>query len=388
MMYFIAIFIVILAITIYNYQFITIDELDLISYILAKSSLATFPKTYPKNETARINTIRSVMKYNLQYGFKPFNFLLNPSLMRIPYEDVFIPVDDAKDEILLRLYNTEKSLKPDEKPKKVLIFYHGGGWIFFSAEDLHPVTLQIAQSSDYLVVSVDYRLAPEHIFPTAINDAYTALQWVINNIANYGGDPSSIIVSGESAGGNLAAAVTSRHLHNKIESHCSFKVRLHDPDQMLCRKLFDKEQKKEKWHEIVGLWLVYPVLNATSSSPNAKKYANVNGFLTMDEMEWMRRLYQGSDDYNEKIRTNYQYSPLYTPNLIVSVYPPTLFIFAEHDILTAEGLEFAGRLRDYLRSVHMMTFSSTVHAFLAAHPFLGPKAIAYSTYYFKQLLRD
>ena len=106
--------------------------------------------------------------------------------------------------------------------------------------------------------------------------------------------------------------------------------------------------------------------------------------LTIDEMEWMRKLYQGSNDFNPTIRYNYRYAPLYTPNLIISVYPPTLFMLAEQDILTHESFRFIEKLRHYLRSVHSIVFTSTVHAFLSAHPFLGPQAISYAATYMQQ----
>ena len=163
--------------------------------------------------------------------------------------------------------------------KKVLIYFHGGGWIIGSTKDNHAFTRGLAKETGYLVVSVDYRLAPEHVFPTAINDAYAALEWVLEHIGEYGGDREQVIIAGESAGGNLAAAVTSRFLANQNFLDCNFSS---------CSIVAHAGPS----HGIVGLWLMYPPLNTTSQTPEAEEYDKLSNVLTIDRIELMRSLYR------------------------------------------------------------------------------------------------
>ena len=90
----------------------------------------------------------------------------------------------------------------------VVVFYHGGGWVQGSVDTHDSLCRIIAKKSGAIVVSVEYRLAPEHTYPAAANDAYAALRWVANNAASFNGDPKRIAVAGDSAGGNLAAVVS------------------------------------------------------------------------------------------------------------------------------------------------------------------------------------
>jgi acetyl esterase len=97
-----------------------------------------------------------------------------------------------------------------DDPLPVLVFYHGGGWVLGTLDSAGSICRELARRAGCVVVSVDYRLAPEHPFPAAVEDAYTAASWVARNADTVGGDPARIAVGGTSAGGTLAAATALR----------------------------------------------------------------------------------------------------------------------------------------------------------------------------------
>ncbi|MXW30674.1 MAG: alpha/beta hydrolase, partial [Chloroflexi bacterium] len=98
----------------------------------------------------------------------------------------------------------------DTAPLPVCVWFHGGGWVVGSITTNDPTCRALADASGAIVVSVDYRLAPEHKFPIPLDDCYAATEWAVANAASFGGDPSRLAVAGSSAGGNLAAAVALR----------------------------------------------------------------------------------------------------------------------------------------------------------------------------------
>jgi acetyl esterase len=110
--------------------------------------------------------------------------------------------DDSADGVPVRIYRPRPGTLPG------LIFIHGGGWWAGSVEESDPIARRRAVTADCVVVSVEYRLAPEHPFPAGLDDCWTATQWVFAHAEELGIDASRVVISGESAGGNLAAAVT------------------------------------------------------------------------------------------------------------------------------------------------------------------------------------
>ncbi len=354
----------------YKIDDIRIDNMDLLSYAISKIPVGD---TYPSNPVEKIKSARVTRLKAQGIIIEPLFYFKDPALRKVQFEDIIIPAGDNQS-INVRLYNHDNASHASRRKKKVLVYYHGGGWIIGSAKENHILTAQIAKESEYLVVSVDYRLAPEHVFPAAVNDAYAGLEWVIEHIGEYGGDPSFIILSGESAGGNLAAAVTSRHLINHARKHCA----VHDEKDLIEGNTGLREclTSSDRLRVVRGLWLIYPPLTETSFSQEALRYDKVSNMLSTDKMEWLRRIYQGgANETNLELRRNYSFSPIRTPDIILSQYPPTLFTLAKHDVLTAESEEMAAKLRSFGRSATVSIYNSTVHGFVTGHISLGGKAV-------------
>lgn len=116
----------------------------------------------------------------------------------VPTEDRTIPGSET--EIPVRIYKPE-----DDNPLPVLVFFHGGGWVIGDLDTHDRECRMIATGTPCIVISIHYRLAPEHPFPASHTDCWDAVQWVASNAAEIGGDPSRLAVGGDSAGGNLSA---------------------------------------------------------------------------------------------------------------------------------------------------------------------------------------
>ena len=129
-------------------------------------------------------------------------------------EPLFGPVDavdsvedrETDDGVAVRIYRPEDS----GSSSPALVFFHGGGWVVGSVETHDGIARALANRSGCVVVSVDYRVAPEHRFPVAIDDAWSATRWVLANAGELGIDPGRVAVGGDSSGGNLAAVVARR----------------------------------------------------------------------------------------------------------------------------------------------------------------------------------
>jgi acetyl esterase len=131
-------------------------------------------------------------------------------IMRIAQIDGVTALDSTipgpEGEIAVRIYRPTDSL-PGE-PMPTIVYYHGGSWIIGDVDTHDAATRQIARQVRAVVISVDYRLAPEHPFPAGLDDAKAALDWAIENVGELGGVPSKVVISGDSAGGNFCAAIS------------------------------------------------------------------------------------------------------------------------------------------------------------------------------------
>jgi acetyl esterase len=114
-------------------------------------------------------------------------------------------IDVDADSVPIRIYKNSEA-----ENQHVIIYYHGGGFVLYHLEAHDNVCRRLCVMNDCIVVSVDYRLAPEYCFPAAHDDAFAAIQWVKKNIATYGGNAENLVVAGDSAGGNLAACMAHR----------------------------------------------------------------------------------------------------------------------------------------------------------------------------------
>ncbi len=211
-------------------------------------------------------------------------------------EDRMIP--GPAGELPVRVYRPEST-----DPLPALVFFHGGGWVIGDIESHDPICRTLANSANCVVVSVEYRLAPEAKFPAAADDAYAAVAYVSAHASEFGADASRIAVGGDSAGGNLAAVVS----------------------------LMARDQGGP---DLVFQLLIYPVIERDFERPSYKD--NAAGYLlSQDVMRWFWLQYIRSDD---DARNPYA-APILADTL--AGLPPALVITAEFDPLRDEGDAYA-----------------------------------------------
>ncbi|MGZ4694032.1 MAG: alpha/beta hydrolase [Acidimicrobiales bacterium] len=228
-------------------------------------------------------------------------------------------------DIPVRLY------RPAQPTGAILIWYHGGGWVIGDLETADPTARKLANRTGALVVSVDYRLAPEHPYPAAVDDAWAALQWVAERGADLGGDPSRLAVGGDSAGGNLAAIVSVRARDAGLEG-----LR----------------------HQL----LVYPAVDLTLSHPSIDE--NGEGYLlTKTGMVWFAEHYLGPATGRGDLDKHPDVSPLYTADL-AGVAPATV-ITAGFDPLRDEGQAYAAALTEAGVAVEEHRYPTMIHGFIS-----------------------
>lgn len=217
-------------------------------------------------------------------------------------------------DIALRIYRPEA-----QGPLPVLVWYHGGGWVIGDLDSADGPCRALCRRAGILVVSVDYRLAPEHPFPAAIDDAEAAFDWVVANAAELGGAADQVAVGGDSAGGNLAAVVA-------------------------------QARKGQVAHQL----LVYPVTDATLSHPSIEE--NGEGYLlTKDHMVWFAGHYVGDGD-----RTDPRVSPLHGDPRGTA---PAFVLTAEFDPLRDEGEAYASAMAEAGVDVQHRRYDGMIHAF-------------------------
>jgi acetyl esterase len=230
-----------------------------------------------------------------------------------------IPGPDG--EIPIRLYY------PDgDAPFATLVYFHGGGWVIGDLDTHHSFCHALAKTSGCLVVAVDYRLAPEHRYPAAVEDAYAATTWVAENSDLIQADPDRFAVCGDSAGGHLAAVVS----------------------------LMARDRKGPRIDLQI---LIYPITDCSFDTPSYEE--NREGYmLTRDLMKWFWNHFiniesEADDPYVSPLRAE-SFSDL----------PPALILTAEYDPLRDEGEAYAEKLQGAGVNATLTRYPGMIHAFI------------------------
>jgi acetyl esterase len=210
--------------------------------------------------------------------------------------------------------------------RPLIIFYHGGGWVYGNMDLYGFLCSRVAAITNAAVLSVDYRLAPQHRFPTAVEDCYNTLLWAAQGVRYWKVDPERIYVMGDSAGGNLAAVV-SRLARDRRGPH------------------------------VAGQILIYPV---TDGRMRTQSYADFKDSPTLTAKEM--NFYISSYQREPKDILNPNFSPLLSKDH--SRLPPTLIITAEYDPLLDDGRLYAQALESADTPVRYLECKHTVHGFL------------------------
>ncbi|MCB2073979.1 MAG: alpha/beta hydrolase [Novosphingobium sp.] len=237
-------------------------------------------------------------------------------------EDYPVPVDGG--EISLRLYT------PLCETEFVVVWAHGGGFALGSLDEADNFVRALAVECKAIVASVDYRLAPEHKFPTAVDDLQAAALWAARNVPELAGAKLRLVLGGDSAGANLATVVTRR---------------LHRTDEV----------------KVAANLLAYPGTDSPDA-PSLRRFESP--FLGIREIAYFLDSYLP----DEASRTHPDFAPLYADNL--DLLPPTFVLTAEYDILTEQAESYAAKLSEAGVPVTMHRYPGMIHGFLTLDPFL------------------
>jgi acetyl esterase len=226
----------------------------------------------------------------------------------------------------VRVYSPDAPL-----PVPTIVFFHGGGFVMGDLDTHDAIARRLCNDVSAVVVSVDYRLAPEHPFPAGVDDANAAVHWVAAHVTDFGGDPARVAVAGDSAGANLAAVAAQLATADGIP--------------------------------LAAQLLVYPPTDAggeyASITENADGY-----FLTRADMEWFFAHYLGmdlDDPRATELAVNPLVAPLRAPSL--AGLPPAIVATGEFDPLRDEGDAYAAALAAAGVPVEHRQFAGLIHGF-------------------------
>ncbi len=217
-------------------------------------------------------------------------------------------------------------LKPDASVRGAILYLHGGGWVVGGLDDFDCFARRLAQRTQCTVVLVDYRLAPEFPFPAALDDVERAAQWLVERRAKLAGAHGTLLIAGDSAGGNLAAVFAQRAARH-AEQHWALQV------------------------------LIYPVTQADLDGP-AYLDPQRQLLLSREDMRWFWGHYLADAGQRQQIDA----SPLAARDL--QGVPPAVVLTAEFDVLRDEGQAYADRLAQAGITVIERCFSGQMHGFV------------------------
>ena len=233
-------------------------------------------------------------------------------------EEVDLTVPGPGGDIPVRAYVP----RDGEGPLPVVVWLHGGGWMYGSIESYRAPVRRLANASGAIVLGVDYRLAPEHPFPAALDDALAVVRWAASESARVGGDPARVAVAGDSAGGNLAAVVARR-----LRGEAGLRLQA----------------------------LVYPVIDSGVNTPSFSRFAERYGLTAAMMRRFWDTYLDGADG------TDPDASPLRDGDL--SGVAPAWVITADHDVLRDEGEAYAAALERAGVPVTLLRWPGTIHGF-------------------------
>lgn len=242
-------------------------------------------------------------------------------------EKRYIP--SGPSELELRIYTPKTG---DEPPLPVVLYFRGGGFVIANLDAYDPSARALADEADAIVVSADYRMAPEHKFPAAHDDAFAAYQWVLKSAASFGGDPKRIAVAGESAGGNLAANVA-----------------LMARDRGVAPPLH--------------VLLVYPITQTDLTTVSYQEWGSARP-LDKAAMSWFLQHYVHTPADLSDVRLN----PV---NANLKGFPRTTIVLAEVDPLRTDGEMLARRLEAAGVDVKRKTYHGVTHEFFGMGALVG-----------------
>ncbi|GGA13190.1 hypothetical protein GCM10008018_67650 [Paenibacillus marchantiophytorum] len=281
------------------------------------------PQLDPSDMTSFVKTIRTV------FGWQ------NEDITRTKVDTAYKTINGSNGLISLRIYTP-----PQEGLKPAIVFFHGGGFIGGTVDVVEHPCQALAEKSGAVVISVDYRLAPEHAFPAGLTDCFEAVQWVYEHAREIGADPQKIAVSGDSAGGNLATV-------------CA---------------LMDRDQGTGM---IKYQALIYPTVNMAGIETEDFKWSldaydiQHHQELIIPSVEGlggMSQIILGLYLQNNAEPSNPYFSPLLAENL--SGMPATLIVVGEYDYLRLECEAYARKLTRSGVATKLIQYNGMDHAFL------------------------
>ncbi|WP_338603304.1 alpha/beta hydrolase [Sulfolobus tengchongensis] len=288
---------------------------------------------------------------------------LDPAIKKLLESGFVIPIGKAPVEEVRRIFRQLASSAPKEEvgnvedikipgsetsinarvyfpkiksPYGILVYFHGGGFVIGDVESYDPLCRAITNACNCVVVSVDYRLAPEHKFPSAVIDSFDATKWVYENADRFEGK-MGVAIGGDSAGGNLTAVVA---LLSKGKLNLKYQI------------------------------LIYPAVGVDYVSRSMIEFSD-GFFLTREHIEWFGSQYLRSP----ADLLDFRFSPIFSQDL--SGLPPALIITAEYDPLRDQGEAYANKLLQAGVQVTSVRFNNVIHGFVSFFPLIqqGKSAI-------------